>query len=73
MLLSEFIVDAMKYIDCELEKINPESINRSKVRSKINVLIISQANELIVINQNERQKAIDLIYRKCLANELSKK
>ena len=72
MDLSEFIVNAMKYIDRELDEVNPDSVNRSKVRGKINVLIVSQANELIVLSRNERQKAIDSIYRRCLSQELFK-
>ena len=70
MTLSEFIVDAMGYVDRELDKINPDSVNRSKLHSKINISIISQAKELIMLPETERQKTIDSIYRKCLASEL---
>lgn len=72
MTLSEFIVEAMGYVDRELDKINPESVNRSKVHSKINILIVSQANELMMLPKTERQKTVDSIYRKCLASELFK-
>lgn len=70
MTLSEFIVEAMGYVDRELDKINPDSVNRSKLHSKINISIISQAKELIMLPETERQKTIDSIYRKCLASEL---
>ena len=70
MTLSEFIVDAMGYVDRELDKINPNSVNRSKLHSKINISIISQAKELIMLPETERQKTIDSIYRKCLVSEL---
>lgn len=70
MTLSEFIVDAMGYVDRELDKINPDSVNRSKLHSKINISIISQAEELIMLPETERQKTIDSIYRKCLVSEL---
>lgn len=70
MTLSEFIVEAMGYVDRELDKINPDSVNRSKLHSKINISIISQAKELIMLPETERQKTIDSIYRKCLVSEL---
>ena len=70
MTLSEFIVDAMGYVDRELDKINTDSVNRSKLHSKINISIISQAEELIMLPETERQKTIDSIYRKCLVSEL---
>lgn len=70
MTLSEFIVDAMGYVDRELYKINPDSVNRSKLHGKINISIISQAKELIMLPETERQKTIDSIYRKCLVSEL---
>ena len=72
MTLSEFIVEAMGYVDRELDKINPDSVNRFKLHNKINISIISQAKELIMLLEIERQKAIDSIYRKCLVNELFK-
>ena len=72
MTLSEFIVEVMKYIEHELDKINPDSVNRSKLHSKINISIISQAKELIMLPEIEKQKATDSIYRKCLADELFK-
>ena len=70
MDLSEFIVEAMKHIDHALDKINPDSVNRSKVHSKINISIISQAKELIMLPETERQKTVDSICRKCLVSEL---
>ena len=72
MTLSEFIVEAMGYVDRALDKINPDSVNRSKVRSKINISVISQAKKLITLPEIERQKTVDSIYRKCLASELFK-
>ena len=72
MDLSTFIVDAMQYIDHELDKVNPCSVKRFKVRSKINTLITSQAKELILLPQNKRQEIIWSIFRECLANELFK-
>ena len=60
----------MGYVDRELDKINPDSVNRSKLHSKINISIISQAEELIMLPETERQKTIDSIYRKCLVSEL---
>ena len=72
MDLSEFIVEVMKYIEHELDKINPDSVNRSKLHSKINISIISQAKKLITLPKIERQNTVDSIYRKCLASELFK-
>ena len=72
MDLSEFIVNAMKYIDCKLEKINSESINRPKVRSMIKISIVSNAKKLMLLNSSSQQNEIDYIFRKCLSQELLK-
>lgn len=72
MTLSEFIVEAMGYVDREFDKINPDSVNRFKLHNQINISIISQAKELITLSETERQKTVDSIYRKRLSNELFK-
>ena len=67
-----FIVNAMTDIDCELEKLNPKSVNLLRLRYKIKILIVSKANELIKLPPEQAKQAIKSIYQKCLTSAIYK-
>ena len=69
---SEFIVEAMKYIDEKIETLNPKSIDRNRLHSKVKAQIIANIKRIASLKQSDAYKEIDNIFNAKLLEELSK-
>ena len=69
---SNLIVEAMKYIDEKIETLNPNSVNKSRLHSKVNMEIVASIKEIALLEHTDAYKAIDNIYTTQLLEELSR-
>jgi hypothetical protein len=69
---SNLIVEAMKYIDEKIETLNPNSVNKSRLHSKVNIEIVTSIKEIALLERTDAYKAIDNIYNTQLLEELSR-
>lgn len=70
---SNLIVEAMKYIDEKIETLNPKSVDRNRLRSKINTQIVANIKRIASLEHSDAYKEIDNIFRTQLLEEISKK
>ena len=68
---SSLIVEAMRYIDEKIEKLNPKSINKTNLHSKVSIQIVTNIKEITFLERADAYKAIDNIYNAQLIKELS--
>jgi hypothetical protein len=69
---SNFICEAMTYVDKKIDEINPQSLDRNRLHSKVKTQIIANAKRLAPLDHSEACKEIDRIFNKCLLDELTK-
>lgn len=67
---SEFIVAAMKYVDKKILQINPNSIDRQRLHSKIHIQIVKNAKYFEGLKEDGVYKKIDDIFIVQLNDEL---
>jgi hypothetical protein len=69
---SNLIVEAMEYVDKKIENLNPNSVNKSRLRSKVNIEIVANIKKIALLERTDAYKAIDNIYNTQLLEELSR-
>jgi len=69
---STLIVEAMKYIDEKIENLNSNSVNKTRLHSKINIQIVANIKEISLLEQADAYKTIDNIFNVQLLAELSR-
>ena len=69
---SNLVVEAMKYIDEKIENLNPNSINKSRLHSKINIEIVTNIKKIALLEHTDAYKVIDNIYNTQLLEELAR-
>ena len=69
---SGLIVEAMNYIDEKIESLNPNSVNKSRLRSKVNIQIVANIKEIALLNHIDAYKTIDNMYNAQLLEELTR-
>ena len=67
---SEEIVSIMRDIDKRVEEINPRSVDRLKLRSSILQELCIKIESISRLNTEEKQRAIDEIYRSKLLDAI---
>ena len=67
---SDFIVEAMRYIDEKIESLNPESVNKSRLHSKVNIQIVANVKKIALLEQSNAYKVIDDIFNAQLLEEI---
>ena len=69
---SGLIVEAMNYIDEKIASLNPNSVKKSRLRSKVNIQIVANIKEIALLNHTDAYKTIDNMYNAQLLEELSR-
>lgn len=70
---SKFIVEAMKYIDEKIESINPRSVDRQRLHSSVNTVLMVEVKKLVALEPEKQKDALDYIFRTQLNEEMLKK
>ena len=69
---SNLIVEAMEYVDKKIENLNPNSVNKSRLHSKVNIEIVANIKKIALLERTDVYKAIDNVYNTQLLKELSR-
>ena len=69
---SGLIVEAMNYVDEKIASLNPNSVKKSRLRSKVNIQIVANIKEIALLNPTDAYKTIDNMYNAQLLEELSR-
>lgn len=67
---SESIVDAMVFVDSKIALMNPQSINRERLHSKVNTQLVAKVKSLASLNDEDFYKNIDEIFKAELNAEI---
>ena len=67
---SEFIVDAMSYVDEKILQIDSRSIDRQRLHNKINAQIVANVKKLVELNHEVAYIKIDDIFKEQLNDEI---
>lgn len=70
---SEEIVSIMRDIDKKIEEINPQSVDRSKLRSSILQELCVKIEVISRLDTDEKQKTVNSIFQSQLLNALTAK
>lgn len=70
---SEFIVEAMKYVDEIIEGIDYRSLDRQRLHSAVNTALVANVKKLVALEPEEQKKTVDYIFRTQLNIEMMKK
>ena len=68
---SSLITQAMKHVDKKIENLNPKSVDRNRLRNKVNTQIVANIKK-IAISEDEVFNEIDKIFNAQLLEELSR-
>ena len=69
---SNSILEAMKYVDKKIENLNPESLDRDRLKSKIAIQITANIKKIANMNAMDAHKEIDNIWGMQLLEEISR-
>ncbi len=69
---SNLVVEAMNYIDKKIVTLNSNSVDKIKLRNKINVQIVANIKRIALLEQGDIYKEIDRIFNTQLLEELSR-
>ena len=69
---SNLVVEAMNYIDKKIVTLNSNSVDKIKLRNKINVQIVANVKRIALLEQGDIYKEIDRIFNTQLLKELSR-
>ena len=69
---SNLVVEAMNYIDKKLVTLNSSSVDKIKLRNKMNVKIVANIKRIALLEQGDIYKEIDRIFNTQLLEELSR-
>ena len=70
---SNLIVEAMEYVDKKIDTLNPSSVDRNKLRSKIHTQIVANIKRIALLEQSNIYQEIDRIFNIQMLEELSSK
>ena len=69
---SSAILEAMKYVDVRISSLHPESLDRSRLQSKIRVQIVANIKKIASMDINDAHKEIDRIVNTQLLAEIAR-
>ena len=67
---SNFIVKTMNYVDQQLLTINPNSIDRLRLRNNTHRAIVSSAHKIMAMDPSIRMQYITYVYKTQLVAEM---
>ena len=67
---SNSILEAMKYVDSKIENLNPESLDKTRLQSKIRIQIVANIKRITVMDNEDARKEIDKIINTQLLQEI---
>ena len=70
---SNLIVEAMEYVDKKIDTLNPSSVDRNQLRSKIHTQIVANIKRIALLEQSNIYQEIDRIFNIQMLEELSSK
>ena len=69
---SNFVVEAMEYVDKKIDNLNPKSLDRNRLHSKINRQIVANAKRISALERSDAYREIDYIFNIQLLEEISR-
>ena len=69
---SNFVVEAMEYVDKKIDNLNPKSLDRNRLHSRINRQIIANIKRISALERSDAYREIDTIFNIQLLEELSR-
>lgn len=69
---SKIITEYMKFVEDELEHIDPKSINRSRLYGNTHTAIVDNVKLLTQMDPNDRRQRADSLFREQLQIEIGK-
>ena len=69
---SNFVVEAMEYVDKKIDNLNPKSLDRDRLHSKINRQIVANVKRISALERSDAYREIDNIFNIQLLEEISR-
>ena len=69
---SNFVVEAMEYIDKKIDNLNSKSLDRNRLHSRINRQIVANVKRISALERSDAYREIDTIFNIQLLEELSR-
>ena len=69
---SNFVVEAMEYVDKKIDNLNPKSLDRDRLHSRINRQIVANVKRISALERSDAYREIDTIFNIQLLEELSR-
>lgn len=69
---SNFVVEAMEYVDKKIDNLNPKSLDRNRLHSKINRQIVANVKRISALERSDAYREIDNIFNIQLLEEISR-
>ena len=69
---SNFVVEAMEYVDKKIDNLNPKSLDKNRLHSKINRQIVANVKRISALERSDAYREIDNIFNIQLLEELSR-
>ena len=68
---SQFVVDAMKYVDNQILEINPGSIDRLRLHNTIHRSIVGQVFQIMTTDPKINADRVNYLYKYYLVQEMA--
>jgi hypothetical protein len=69
---SNFVVEAMEYVDKKIDNLNPKSLDRNRLHSKINRQIVANVKKISALKRSDAYREIDNIFNIQVLEEISR-
>ena len=69
---SDFIVEAMNYVDKKIGSLNYKGLDRNRLHCKVKIQIATNVKRIAVLEHNDAYKEIDNIFNTQLLEEVSR-
>lgn len=67
---AEYIVEAMNYMDREIDKVDDNSVDKLRLRRSLNRTLVIKVKRLVELSQEESDSALAHIFREQLREEI---
>lgn len=68
---SQFVVDAMKYVDNQILEINPDSIDRLRLHNTIHRSIVAHVFQIMTTDPKINADRVNYLYKYYLVQEMA--
>ena len=69
---SDFVVEVMEYVDKKIDNLNPKSLDRNRLHSKISRQIVANVKRISALERSDAYREIDNIFNIQLLEEISR-